>query len=219
MDIFPIIFIVCFVVGLYAVQSYLTQRRSTAVEAIASQIGLKFLGNGNHLIPDAVWNFQLFSKGRSRMVRNVLYGQRDGNELFIFDYKYTTGSGKNRSTRTLTVALLWMNDVQLPSFSLGPKNIFHRIGCMFGYQDINFDGYPQFSEQYILRGSDEYGIRSLFSHWLLSFYQGKRYTCTEGMGKALLYYHTRGGSRPADWSWLVNEAQEVMGLVAQTANG
>jgi hypothetical protein len=219
MVFFSLLLLLVLVTGVLVVRAYLGQRRSTAVEAIAPQTGLTFLGNGNHLIPDVVWEFGLFSKGRSRTIGNVLQGQIDDNELFIFDYQYTTGSRKNSHTHTFTVALIWLRGIQLPAFSLIPKNFFHRIGCMFGYQDINFDGYPQFSELYLLRGSDEYGIRSLFNHWLLSFYARNPATCSEGMGKALLYYHTDGKLNPTNWPNLLAEAQEVAELLSKAAKG
>lgn len=154
------------------------------------------MGDGHQQIPAVVQSFNLFSKGRSRRVSNVLRGQRNGQDVFVFDYRYTTGSRKRKRTRSYTVALVQVDGLAMPAFSLVPKTLFHTIGGWFGYQDINFDSYPLFSKQYLLRGSDDVSIRQRFNHHVFSFYESKPITCTEGLGNTLIYYRTGGELHP-----------------------
>ncbi len=51
---------------------------------------------------------------------------------------------------------------EVPDLVLAPENILHKIGKVFGYQDIDFDSSPDFSSHYLLRGPDEMAIRSAF---------------------------------------------------------
>ncbi|MFE4105399.1 hypothetical protein [Almyronema epifaneia] len=194
---------------------YFAHRRTQAIAALASQLGLTFLDKGNHLIPALIWNFDLFSKGRSRRVHNVLKGRANGADVCLFDYSYRTGSGKNSSTHYHTVALLWTEKLDLPTFLLIPENLFHKIGRVFGYRDIDFGDYPQFSQRYLLRGTDEARIRQVFDYRVIPFYEQRQRTCTEGAGHAFIYYRTDGRLSPDRWSSLLNEAQTVVGLLSR----
>ncbi|NEQ29775.1 MAG: hypothetical protein F6K04_02040 [Leptolyngbya sp. SIO4C5] len=200
-------------VGLIGLSLYLAYRRRRAIEAIAPQLGLQFIGKGNQLVPSVVWSFNLFSKGRSRQVFNVLKGQANGADIFLFDYSYRIGSGKHSSTQYHTVALLCAESLDLPAFLLTPENLFHKIGNLFGYHDIDFDDYPLFSERYLLRGSDEARIRQIFDYRVIPFYEKRRRICSEGLGNALIYYRTEGRLNPDRWPELLSSAQEVVGLL------
>ncbi|MEM9215924.1 MAG: hypothetical protein AAGD25_16465 [Cyanobacteria bacterium P01_F01_bin.150] len=213
MDTLHIIGIIILFVAGILLKTYLAQRRTNAVEAIALQLNLDFVGHGHQQIPSVVQSFNLFSRGRSRRVRNVLKGQNNGMAVFVFDYFYTTGSGKRKRTRCYTVAMLQVNRLTVPAFSLVPKTLFHTIGGWFGYQDINFEGYPLFSKRYLLRGSDEISIRQLFNHHVFSFYESKHSTCTEGLGNTLIYYRTGGNLHPQEWAGLLAQAQDVARLL------
>ena len=202
-------------IALMLLQGYLSYRRTKAIEAIAPQLNLDFVGDGHQQIPAVVQSFNLFSKGRSRQVSNVLRGLHNGQDVFVFDYRYTTGSGKHRRTYSYTVALVQVDGLVMPAFSLVPKTLFHTIGGWFGYQDINFEGYPLFSKQYLLRGSDEVGIRQQFNSRVFPFYESKHRTCTEGLGHTLIYYRTGGKLHPQEWASLVNQAQQVAELLGQ----
>ena len=203
-------------IALMFLQAYWEHRRTQAIEAIAPQLGLQFRGNGHDRLPSVVRSFDLFSKGRSRRVRHVLAGRKAGTDVFLFDYQYTTGSRKHRRTHTYTVALLWLNNLEVPAFSLSPKNLFHVIGSWFGRQDINFDGYPLFSQHYLLQGSDEPSIRRIFNPEVFSFYESRNNACTEGLGNVLIYYYTGGRVEPKYWPGLLSSAQNVAGLFSRS---
>ena len=212
MDTVYLLLIGLILIGSVGFNIYRSRRRTESVKAIAPPLGLEFLGEGNALIPPVVWNFSLFSKGRLRRVRNVLSREEEDIQIFLFDYSYTMNSSKRKKTHRYTVALLRVNGLHLPAFSLVPETLWHKVTGMFGYQDIDFDAYPNFSEKYLLQGSDEYGIRSLFNHWVISFYEGKHHVGTEGLGNALIYYRTHGLSHAGKWSELLADAQEIVSL-------
>ena len=50
--------------------------------------------------------FTLFSQGRSRQIKNFMYGQAQGVKAAVFDYIYVTGSGKSQQTHYQTVVYL-----------------------------------------------------------------------------------------------------------------
>lgn len=51
----------------------------------------------------------------------------------------------------------------LPQFTLGPENLFTRIGEVLGFQDIDFPDDPSFSSAYRLKGWDAAQVQSLFT--------------------------------------------------------
>lgn len=113
----------------------------------------------------------LFKAGHSRHTSNILSGAFEGSAVRVFDYRYTTGSGKNSSTHHQTVVAVETGGALLPSFTLARENFFHKIGQAFGYQDIDFDDFPEFSKKYLLRGEDEEAIRDLFDVRIIDAYE------------------------------------------------
>ena len=68
-----------------------------------------------------------------------------------------------------TVAAFRLPDMDVPEFDLQPEKWVHKLTELFGYQDIDFVDSPHFSDQYLLRGSDEEAVRDLFSVDLRQF--------------------------------------------------
>jgi len=79
---------------------------------------------------------------------------------------------------------------------LRPEGLMHKIGSLFGYQDIDFDSHPNFSKHYLLRGSDEEAIRELFDDDLLSFFETQEKVCVEADGHDLIIYRQRKRIEP-----------------------
>ncbi len=91
-------------------------------------------------------------------------------------------------SRYQSVLCFQFEGAKLPCFLLQPQNIWDKIGAYFGYQDINFDDYPDFSDYYLLRGTDETLIRRLFTNEVIQFYEKRPGLNTESAGNTLLYY-------------------------------
>ena len=128
----------------------------------------------------------------------------------------STGSGKNSSIHRYTVALISHPDLNLPKFFMEPENVFHKIGNVFGYHDIDFDDYPEFSKRYLLRGSDEDSIRAIFNYETIPFYERKRNVQTEGFGRFLIHHQQRQ-LKPKNWGPLRDEALDIYRRFAKFA--
>lgn len=192
-----------------AASFYANHLRTEAIKTLAMNLGFEFCGYGNQAIPSSVWSFDLFNKGRSRRVSNLIRGQMMDAEVSLFDYSYRTGSGKNSHTHRQTVVLVKSRELQLPFFLLTPENIFHKIGSVFGYKDIDFSDYPRFSQRYLLRGTDEDRIRALFNYDTIPIYESLTGTTTEGEGQHLIYYAAGHQQSPRNWHGLMEDALRV----------
>src|SRR6266550_5967386 len=179
----PVAIILAILIALYRKKK--AKERLQIMQGAAAQLGWTFSA-------EAPWNyipgldrFTLFDQGHSKEIKNLMYGEASGVKAAVFDYIYTTGSGKNSSTHYQTVVYLEPANLVLTHFSLRPEGLMSKVLSAFGYQDIDFGQRPEFSRQYILRGQDEPAIRQTFNDGLLSFYEQYRGTCTDGGGNQL----------------------------------
>jgi len=157
-----IIFLVALVGGAIWLAHYFEKKRTEKMRAAAANLGLTFEAEQAHEMVGQLSHFPLFQMGHTKRLRNVIAGSEGGVEFKLFDYRYTTGSGKNSHTWHQTVLMMRSSRLRLPSFTLRPENIFHKIGGVFGYQDFDFDSHPTFSKKYLLRGQVEGEIRHTF---------------------------------------------------------
>ena len=180
-------------VGLLA-WSYLAEKRRTEKMTLAAaDLGLAFHPTGAPALIDELASFHLFSQGRSKKIKNMLHGETGAVDVALFDYQYTTGGGKNSHTSHQTVAYFRSPNLDLPQFVLRPENVFHKIGGVLGYQDIDFDSHPRFSAHYLLRGASEPQIRRLFTDDVLTFFESQTGLSAEGSHDRLIFY--RAGKR------------------------
>jgi hypothetical protein len=164
------------------------KKRTEDLAAAAGRMNFTFSKEASPHLLRTVEHFQLFARGHSKKIRNVFTGKAGDLDVSVFDYRYTTGSGKNSNTARQTVMLFESNQLEFPQFALRPEHLFHKIGQVFGYTDIDFDTHPGFSKRYLLRGEDENAVRSTFNREALAFYETDRTLSTEAHGRQLIHY-------------------------------
>ena len=109
--------------------------------------------------------FRLFTVGRGRTASNIISFQDGDLNVTVFDYTYTTGSGKSKSTHMSTNIVIHQNSRNYPHFFIRREvAIFDFFGKVFGGQDINFDEDEEFSKAFVLQGQDEEQTRKCFSN-------------------------------------------------------
>ncbi|MDH5588751.1 MAG: hypothetical protein OEZ65_13015 [Gemmatimonadota bacterium] len=198
MDVLAFILVFAVIaLGIFAYAAVQAERRATALAAAAERLGFSYRPLGPDHLHETLAHFHLFSQGRDRAVENHLSGSTGDIEVQCFDYRYTTGGGKNSRTYRQSVILFRWPVLDLPEFVLRPENIFHKIGQVFGYQDIDFDHHPAFSEAYLLRGSDERGVRSVFTDEVIAHFKGLTRASAEGRGSELVFYRHGKRAEPA----------------------
>src|SRR5687768_15833076 len=95
---------VMLVIGAIAYLTHIAEKKRTeAWRVAAAELGFEFKASGGNSILSRYPGFHLFSQGRNHTVKNLLLGKTTDLDVAIFDYSYTTGSGKNRRTWHQTV--------------------------------------------------------------------------------------------------------------------
>jgi hypothetical protein len=208
--LFIVAFVLVIVFSIYS--SYL---RTKALKELAQVLGYDFQPNRSSL----PWTgyFNLFSKGRGRRVRNYMEGHQGDAKIAIFDYQYTTGSGKNSHTYFQTVVLIESASLMLPKFFLCPENPLHKIGDFLGFRDIDLPEYPRFSKQTYLKGEDEAGVIRVFNHRIVPFYETHPDLWTEGFNAQLIVYRQSRRLAPEQIRAFRDVALEAYRLFEQAA--
>ena len=188
------------------------QERTRQLASVATLLGWQFSETTSlNWIPN-LEKFALFSQGHSKSITNAMYGETDGVKAAVFDYQYTVGHGKNRSTYNQSVVYFEPHNLSLPFFSLRPEGIFHKLISAFGYQDIDFGNRPTFSSKYLLRGPDELAVRACFNDALLGFYEMNLGASTDGGGNQLFIFRQNQRAAPHETQAFVNWALQLQRL-------
>ncbi len=96
---------------------------------------------------------KLFDRGHSRFGQNFVTGKFKGMEVACFDYQYTTGSGKNRSTHNHGVVVLHLDHPVIP-LTIRREHALDKVGEFLGADDIDFES-AEFSRTFYVKSSDK----------------------------------------------------------------
>lgn len=183
----PIAFISLFG-GIFILSILSEKKRSKNLTALAERLHMDYTNKPDQTELAAYALFELFSRGRSKKMAHLMTRSSNDLRTSCFDYRYTTGSGKNSSTHRQSVVAVYNPAAPLPTFILQPENVFHRIADKFNDQDIDFDAHPEFSKMFLLKGEDEAEIRKLFSDQVVRRLEQFKGLCIETRGDQIIFY-------------------------------
>ncbi len=213
--ILPFIAVLVLVLIVTLYQRKKARERLMIMQSAAAQLGWTFSAEVPWNYIPGLDRFTLFTQGHSKQIKNMMYGEAKGVKAAVFDYNYTTGSGKNSATFYQSVVYLEPANLNVPYFSLRHENIMSKFLSVFGYQDIDFGQRPNFSQQYLLRGQDEPAIRRTFNDRVLAFYENYPGTCTDGGGNQLFLFRAGYRFQPQEIQGYVGLGLELMTLLSQ----
>ena len=215
MDFLPFLFIgavIALIIGGIAWSIWHEKKRREQLAELADELGLVFQPEGNTQLHTQVSSFALMGQGRERKMANLIHGETDEVRIALFDYQFTTGSGKQKTTHKQTVASLQSTSLECPHFTMRPEGMFDKIGGAFGMQDIDFESHPEFSNMFVLKG-DETQIRKFFTPEVLSFFETQKGISVEARPGALIFYRTRSRVKPAQIKDLLTQAYHIFGFM------
>lgn len=137
-----------FVVVSIVVNRAIEQKRQAQAMAVATAAGLT-ADVGTTCEPGLL--FDVFSRGRHRMVRYRM--RAPGTRDSVFGYEYTTGSGKSRRVHRHTCVHLAV-PFSAPETAIGPEGFWSGVGRLVGIDDIEVES-SRFNDEYRVSGIDE----------------------------------------------------------------
>ncbi len=115
---------------------YAGRKKRERLAAFAASIGWTYQASAPQLV--GRWRGQPFNIGSSKQASHLLTGDYRGRTAATFEYQYTTGSGKNRSTTVLTITMLALPTF-LPDLEITNEGLGAKLAKVFGGQDIQFE--------------------------------------------------------------------------------
>lgn len=188
------------------------KQRTADLQQLAMLHGFMFVEKGEKSSIEELSKTHLFSQGHSKKIKNVLNKEMDAAKVSVFDYRYTTGGGQHQSTVSQTVVYFSSDKLNLPEFYLRPEHIFHKVGGAFGYKDIDFESFPQFSKSYFLRGKYEEQIRAVFSGSVISFFENNEGLSCEGSGSKMILCKAGKTIKPDELPVFLEKGRELFRL-------
>ncbi len=185
------------------------KKRTEKMATIAEELGLQFSAEQDNALLSKLQAFALFNKGRARKMKNVMTAETETTSLAIFEYQYTTGSGKNSHTHKFTMAAMETPTLQLPQFTTRPEGFLDGIGSAMGFQDIDFEEHSEFSDAFVLQGENETAIREFFDTRILDLFANHKGVHVDAQ-RSLLTYRRKGRQKPESIPDFMAEAYEFL---------
>jgi hypothetical protein len=95
---------------------------------------------------------RVFSRGHSRSGDNIITGHFRGRPVTLLDYKYTTGSGKNRQVHNYGLTIMGSDFPTIP-LQIRREHFFDKVGEFLGGGDIDFES-AEFSRKFHVKSAD-----------------------------------------------------------------
>lgn len=150
--LFPLLLIPLILVGIWFVWQQVKKRRA-AFQAWADAHGWSYDFNKRRDILHRFGFLDRMQHGRSRIGYDLLEGEWEGYPAAAFNFRYTTGSGKNQTTHHFGLTLIHL-ERSFPELRISPENILSRFGQFLGYDDIDFES-VEFSRAFTVRSPDK----------------------------------------------------------------
>lgn len=172
--------------------------REMEVAKIAAELNLSYTQKDEFGLINLLKDFRLFKMGgRKRNISNIFGKKSDLHEvdLSIFDFEYTGfRTGKkgvqlaSLDTYRQTVFFAQSKKLALPKFYMQPERLLHKVSTLLGRDDIDFEAFPEFSNQYWLKGRNEQAIRESMNENILRFFTIEKYWNLEAINYYLIFY-------------------------------
>lgn len=136
-------------------QSRIKRQRMSDLRGLATRLGFDDFNPNRDENFVIGWGFlSRLAQGQERYAFNILRGTYHDQSLFVFDYHYQTGSGKNRRDHDCTMLMLIVKEA-FPQLTIGAENLGEKIAAAFGIgNDIEFES-AEFSRMFCVRSKDK----------------------------------------------------------------
>jgi hypothetical protein len=132
---------------------YSSAKRRKELAAWARARGLSFSREKIRGMDDRYPEFKCLRRGRSRYAFNVMTGALRGVPVTAFDYRYVTGSGKNRRVHHFS-AIIVHSSLPLKPLFIRREHAFDRVTEFLGWDDIDFES-AEFSRKFYVTSPDK----------------------------------------------------------------
>ncbi len=193
--------------------------RAEQLARVAFDLNMDFQPKDDWGVLNLLKDFRLFQQGGSKRIEHIMRQRGDMLEMDvrIFDYRYTISSGKSSKTFKQTVFFMQSKKLGLPQFLMRPEHFFHKVGEWLNLtQDIDFEEFPAFSDQYWLQSEDEDYLRASVTPPFLRFFSIEKDWRLEGVNYFLIFYRKEKLLPPAQIKEFYRKGMKVCEMLSQS---
>lgn len=139
----------------------------------------------------------ILQRGHSRRCGCLVRGELGGRPLALFDYRFVTGHGKNRTTHSYALAVL---DLPFPvrPLRVRPEHAFDKVGEFLGADDIDFES-AEFSARFHVSADDRKWAYDFIDARMMEFLLAAPRGFAIELGSHEIATFRRGHARPQDY--------------------
>lgn len=135
---------------------------------LAKELNFKFVEYGKNEIRDKFSKFYLYKK--MNIVESVIIGQNGAKTISIVDFTGLETKGLIASETQKTIFLI-NTYLPIPNFVL---EIEEEANLLDEGKDMDFAGFQDFSEYFLLKGQNEHEVRKFFTPELIRFFEDNK---------------------------------------------
>lgn len=159
--------------------------RQQKLQNMADDLGWSFDSGVTLFVKD----FEVFHLLRHKTIDRVynrITGTKRGNyRICLEDVDLHEGELQTKVATQTTLAVIDL-PARIPRFTLEKEYLFDRLAALAGYDDIDFQNFKKFSNNFNLKGENEAEVREFFTASLIEFLESNMSYRLESSGDQLL---------------------------------
>lgn len=136
-------------------------------------------------------NFPIQRGLKIQFEENIMEKFLEHGRIDVSDVTLSEGALSATLETQITLVMITEIEIPIPDFALEPEGLLTKFSELAGTKDIDFEGHPEFSKKYYLRGDQEERIRAFFKEPILSFLENREEIHIECHKNKLLFYKKR----------------------------
>jgi hypothetical protein len=114
-------------------------------------------------------------------------GQFEGFQINMFDYQYSTGSGRSRETHELSI-VAFDTDMLFVELFIRPENMMDKVAATMGFDDINFES-DEFNRAIYVKSQDKKFAYDVITTTMMEFLLANQGWSIQMRGRTVIVYN------------------------------
>jgi hypothetical protein len=171
----------------HEVKKRVLNSRQKALSKLASTTGMMFSPEKTMERNGRMRAFQFAAKGRVNYTYNLITGNFGQIPFEYCEMQYDADLETQSATAELGM-MMFRPAIKPPAFTLEQEGFMDKLAELGGYNDIDFDAYPDFSSKFLLKGENEAAVRQFFGDEMIHLLEKDSQYHIESDGEIIIIY-------------------------------
>jgi MFS superfamily sulfate permease-like transporter len=160
-------------------------------------------------------SFHFAKKGLMHFAQNTIKGNVDHVAFEFFEIEFDADAQTKSATNIIPTVII-KSDKRLPVFTAEEESFFDKLAELSGFNDIDFENHPIFSDKFLLKGPDEEEIRKFFTADLIGLLESHPKFHFESDGKTIMIYRFDGKDDIASLKELIEFCKSLIPVLGMS---